>query len=100
MDEQVDGTVKGFGVEESREGWRVFCTEGVEERGAVGYDGIEVRDVGGEAVGEVMALVVEGSDSEARLDEVDRCELDKPVKAWMTVTMTMGAAEGAGPTVE
>ena len=38
---------------------------GVEDRQAVVDDGIDVRDVGRETVGEAVALVVDGTDGEA-----------------------------------
>ena len=55
--------------------------------------------MGGEVVGEVAALVVEGADGEAKLDEEDKGKLDKPMKTWMTTMMLMGAAGRAGSNV-
>lgn len=52
--------------------------EGVEEGDAVVDDGVDVGNVGDEAVGEAVALVVDGADGEAGLGEVDGGELDEP----------------------
>lgn len=49
------------------------CAEGVEEGDAVVDDGVDVGNVGDEAVGEAVALVVDGADG-----EVDGDELDEP----------------------
>lgn len=53
-------------------------TEGVEEGDAVVDDGVDVRDVSNETVGEAVALVIDGTCGESRFGEVYSCELDEP----------------------
>lgn len=54
------------------------CTEGVEEGDAVIDDRIDVGNVGDEAVGEAMALVIDGAGGETGFGEMDGSELDNP----------------------
>ena len=77
-DEKRDGATKGLGVEKGRQRRRVACTEGGEEGNTVVDDGIDIRYVSVEAVGEAMALVVDGAGGEAGSGEIHGGELEEP----------------------
>lgn len=53
-------------------------TEGVEEGDAVIDDRVDVGDMGNEAVGEAVALVIDGAGGETGFGEMDGRELEKP----------------------
>ncbi|KAF7820130.1 Tyrosine-specific transport protein [Senna tora] len=96
-DEQGDGAAEGLGVEEGREGGVESRAEGVEEGDAVVDDGIDVGDVGDEAVGEAVALVVDGASGESGVGEVNGGELEEPAGlAGVAVDEGDGADDGGG----
>lgn len=49
----------------------MFFTEGVEERDTVVDDWIDVRDMKFQPIGKSMTLVIESTDDESSLGEVD-----------------------------
>lgn len=77
-DEEGDGAAEGLGVEKGRQRRRVACTEGGEEGNTVIDDGIDIRNVSDEAVGEAVALVVDGAGGEAGFGEIHGGELEEP----------------------
>ena len=77
-DEKRDGAAKGLGVEKGRQRRRVACTEGGEEGNTVVDDGIDIRNMSVEAVGEAVALVVDGAGGEAGFGEIHGGELEEP----------------------
>ena len=80
---QRDGAAEGLPVQEALQWRRVVDAEGCEGGFAVVEHRANVRGVALEALGEGVALVVNG---EPRLGKVDGGGLDSPVKLWMTVT--------------
>ncbi|XP_020979390.1 uncharacterized protein LOC110271987 [Arachis ipaensis] len=69
--------------------------EFVEEGDAVVDDEVDVRDVGDEAVGEAVALMVNGAGGESGLGEVDGGELEEPAGfAGKSVNDSEGSGDG------
>ena len=98
MQQQRDGAAEGLPVEEAEQRGRVVSAEGGEAGLAVVEHGADVRDVGLEALGEAVPLVVDGGDGEALLGEVDGGEQDHPAGlAGEAVDDGDGAEDGGVP---
>ena len=98
MDEERDGAAQGFRVEEGGQRRDEARAEGVEDGDAVVDDGIDVGDVGAEAVGEPVALVIDGADGEATvLGEEDGGEEHEPAGLSCETVHDAEHADGVAP---
>ena len=98
MDEERDGAAQGFRVEEGGQRRGEARAEGVEDGDAVVDDGIDVGDVGAQAVGEPVALVIDGADGEATvLGEEDGGEEHEPAGLSCEAVDDAEHADGVAP---
>lgn len=79
-DEKRNRAAERLGVEEGRQGRRVTVAKGVEKRNTVVDDGVNIRNVVLKAVGESMALMIDGAGDESGLSEMHGSQLNKPAR--------------------